>query len=321
MEMKTIVLDYLKVYGSTKSNTPELYNKISNNYKKLEDVFRYLEEKENLLIREKEGRAFTWRLKDKDLVCEKMSQKDAINLDYAIKLNKNDFDKDTIKTLKKMFASNSKSIVGFFAISEDFKDKKMNDFYDTLTDAIKENLYLNLEFIFFTIRDVKPIKLIFIDNNWYIALESHNKEKKKNIFSLNRLAFLKEITFSKDFNYSNKDTFQKNSIQKYLDFLPTIQNSLTLFDKEPQIATIKAKPNIAKYFKKDMKKFLSSQSYKKTLEDGSVIFTIEYTQSLEILPFIQRWLPDLIIVEPQALRDEYIHKLEASIKNQKENNV
>jgi len=66
-----------------------------------------------------------------------------------------------------------------------------------------------------------------------------------------------------------------------------------------------------------MKKFLSSQNFKKKLEDGSVIFTLEYTQPLEILPFIQRWLPDLIILEPQELKDEYMQKLEDTISNLK----
>jgi predicted DNA-binding transcriptional regulator YafY len=64
-----------------------------------------------------------------------------------------------------------------------------------------------------------------------------------------------------------------------------------------------------------MKKFLSSQQFVKKEEDGSVIFTLEYTQSLEVLPFIQRWLPDLIIVEPKELKDEYVTKLNMSIAN------
>lgn len=318
LETKSLVLEYLETYGATPSNTPDLYSQIGKNYKKLEDVFKYLEEVENLLIKEKKSKAYTWRLKDKALLSEKISQKDATNLDYAIELNKDDFDRETIETLKKMFASNSRNIVGIFAISEDFKDKKMNDFYNTLTEAIEKRLYLNLEFISFNLQDVKPIKLIFIDNNWYLALEYYNEENGKNTFSLNRLAFLKKIIILKEYNYSDKNSFQKSSIDKYLNFLPTIQNSLTLFDKEAQTATMKATPEIAKYFKQGMKKFFYTQKFKEKLEDGSVVFTIEYTQPLEILPFIQKWMPDLIILEPQELKDEYIQKLEKTLKNLKE---
>jgi len=66
-----------------------------------------------------------------------------------------------------------------------------------------------------------------------------------------------------------------------------------------------------------MKKFLSSQKFIEEKEDGSVIFTLEYTQSLEILPFIQRWLPDLIILSPQDLKEEYLEKLTQTINNLK----
>lgn len=54
-----------------------------------------------------------------------------------------------------------------------------------------------------------------------------------------------------------------------------------------------------------MKKFLLSQKFKEVLEDGSVLFTVEYTQSLEVLLLIQKWRPNLVIVQPQELKDEY----------------
>ena len=63
--------------------------------------------------------------------------------------------------------------------------------------------------------------------------------------------------------------------------------------------------------------FLSTQTFQEELDDGSIIFTLEYTQPLEILTLIQRWLPDLVILEPQELRDEYLEKLESTIKNHK----
>jgi predicted DNA-binding transcriptional regulator YafY len=96
-----------------------------------------------------------------------------------------------------------------------------------------------------------------------------------------------------------------------------MQNGFTLYKNrnKKRIATIKATPIVSKYFDEGMKKFLSSQQFVKKEEDGSVIFTLEYTQSLEVLPFIQRWLPDLIIVEPKELKDEYVTKLNMSIAN------
>jgi len=89
---------------------------------------------------------------------------------------------------------------------------------------------------------------------------------------------------------------------------------MTLFGVTPKTAKIKANPNIAKYFKKGMKKFLSSQKFEKELKDGSVIFSVTYTQELEVLPFIQRWLPDLIILSPEELKTTYKEKLKKMIE-------
>ena len=112
------------------------------------------------------------------------------------------------------------------------------------------------------------------------------------------------------------NSFQKNTIKKHLTSLRNrLQNSKTLFDKKKKIAKLKANPNIAKYFKSNMKKFLSSQRFVEERVDGSVIFTLEYTQELEIMPFIQKWLPDLIVLEPLELKEHYKVKIRQMLEN------
>jgi predicted DNA-binding transcriptional regulator YafY len=44
-----------------------------------------------------------------------------------------------------------------------------------------------------------------------------------------------------------------------------------------------------------------------------VEFTLEYTQPLEILPFIKRWLPDVEIISPSSLQDVMIDDLKLYI--------
>ena len=190
-----------------------------------------------------------------------------------------------------------------------FESIENRDDFNSLKNAIKNNEYREIKFFDDATKyEVKCIKLVFLDNNWYLAYIDSN-----NILKLGRVSFLEEV------QYSSKNTFQKKSTEQHLQNLKkNLQNSMTLFDKKPKIATIKATPSISKYFQKNMKKFLSSQEFKEELEDKSVIFTIKYTQSLEILPLIQKWLPDLIILEPQELKDEYIQKIEATLINLKE---
>ena len=317
IEDRETIIEYLKTYGATKSDTPELIELINKkSYRALEDRFIYLEEVEGILIKEKEGKAHTWRLKDKNLIIEKLSQKDYDNLTYALKLERENFDKSTIKVIEKVFDTNQNYMEGHLALYEEFKDKRIIDFYDNLIYAIKNHKYLRLEFAYDKIKiydNVKPIKIVFIDNNWYIAFEYKNTSKEDFVFR--RLTFMRGLMFLRDFTYSKKDSFHTKDLDKYLEFIKNIQSSMSIYGVDKKVATIKATPYIAKYFKKDMKKFLSSQKFKEELEDGSIIFTIEYTQDLEILPFIQKWLPDLIILEPKELRDAYISKLKGAINN------
>ena len=153
-------------------------------------------------------------------------------------------------------------------------------------------------------KNLKCIKLVFMDNNWYIANVDENE-----VLRFGRVSFIEEVTYSK-----NKNAFQPNSIKKYLHFIDkNLQNSMTLFNVPTKTATIKAHKPISKYFEKDMKKFLSTQKFVKKQDDGTVIFTLDFTQDLEILPFIQKWLPDLEILEPQSLKDSYKIKLKKAL--------
>ena len=87
-----------------------------------------------------------------------------------------------------------------------------------------------------------------------------------------------------------------------------------MHNKEIKEARILASSRVSKYFKKGMKKFLSTQNFIKENEDGSVEFSLKYTQPLEILPFIKRWLPDLVILSPKELQEEMKKDLEKSLK-------
>lgn len=159
-----------------------------------------------------------------------------------------------------------------------------------------------------TYEDVKCLKLVLVDNNWYVAFAYFDQEKNEKI-SFGRISFIKSVEYTKTTN-----AYQPYSVQKYMEFLDTIQNSMTLYGATKKTATIRATPNVAHYFVEGMKPFLLSQKFDRQEEDGSILFTLEYTQPLEILPFIQRWLPDLEVLEPQELRDAYKQKLQDALK-------
>ncbi len=184
--------------------------------------------------------------------------------------------------------------------------------FKRLKTAVELHEYRDIKFIFDDKihKNLKCLKLIFMDNNWYIAFVGEDE-----ILRFGRISFIEEVNYSK-----GKNSYQPNSIAKQKEFIETnLQNSMTLFNKTPQTATLKAHKPIARYFDKDMKKFLSTQEFVEKRSDGSVVFTLRYTQELEILPFVQRWLPELEILEPKSLKTIFAQKLSDALKKQKDN--
>jgi predicted DNA-binding transcriptional regulator YafY len=126
------------------------------------------------------------------------------------------------------------------------------------------------------------------------------------------------IFFIKDVRNSAKRSYERDlsseELKKYTKFLKTFQNPMSKYAEPREIARIKASPRVAKYFDKGMKRHLNSEVFIRKNKDGSVEFTVEYTQPIEILPLIKKWLPDLKILSPQSLEDVLRADLEAYLK-------
>ena len=190
---------------------------------------------------------------------------------------------------------------------ENLMNEKTEKLLRDLKRAVKNYEYKTFHYTYNqhneTLEDLKCLKLIFMKNNWYLATE--NEEKK---YRLLRLAFIDQI------EYSKKTSYQKSVLDRYDDFFATMQNPMSLPFVTKKTAILKAHGRIAVYFKESMKKFLESQTFIRE-EDDAVVFSVDYTQPLEVLPFIKEWLPDMEILEPKELREilvkelsEYVHK-------------
>ncbi len=217
-------------------------------------------------------------------------------------------DKSIFNDLEK-YAKKSKELYMFKNTPfEDISDLESKQHFKRLKNIIEARDYAKIKFYYDdTVYDnLKCLKLVFMDNNWYVAFVDSD-----NHLRFGRISFIERVDFSLKSGH-----FQPSSVEKHHHFLEhSIQNSMTLYDKEKKTATLKATPKIAKYFKDDMKKFLLSQTFQKECEDGGIVFEITYTQELEILPLIQKWLPDLIILEPQELKNHYLEKLSQTVNN------
>ncbi len=173
--------------------------------------------------------------------------------------------------------------------------------FTKLKNAIKYNMYKTISYNYNhkeILKDAKCLKLIFTQNNWYLAIEDNNK-----FFRLLRVSFIEDVT------PSDKGSYQKSKVQKYNQHYENIQNAMTLHNEPAKRAICRASPKISIYFQKHMKPFLNSQKYLKTCDDGSIEFELSYTQPIEILPFIKQWLPDIKIIKPASLIEILKHDL------------
>jgi len=274
-------------------------------------LLRYLYDIESIfpsIIKIEKSKQTTWKLVSINEIFEELINS-SNDIGYLFSMVK-EFDPSIFtymekESLKKLLKKDESLFLFKNYIMEELNEKVSKEYFNRLKYAIKNKKIIEIESLYDkTVKktNLYPLKLVFMDNNWYIAVVENDK------IDFIRISFIKDLKVT-------QESFSSLFIDEYLKELKKAQNALTLLPKPTKIAKIKATPNISRYFDKGMKRFLSSQTFVKKEKDGSVIFTLEYTQPLEILPLIQKWLPDLIILEPKELQQEYINKLQNSLNN------
>lgn len=283
-----------------------LRNRLPQGPRQLKRLLEDLEAEFDAIIKLEGKKRDTWKLvKPVDLFVETFEHTDSIDWFFHMA---HDADPEIFKALEG-YTNKSKHIYKFINTPfEDIEELKSNGILKKLETAVKLGEYRKIKFAGIeAIDNLKCLKLLFIDNNWYIATSGEDE-----IVRLSRVSFIEDVSYA-----TNINKFQKSSVKKQMEFIDKhIQNSFTRYDLPVKTARIKAMPEKARYFDKGMKKFLSSQKFVEKLDDGSIVFTLEYTQSLEILPFIQKWLPYLVILEPKELKEEYIENLNFILSQQ-----
>ncbi len=190
---------------------------------------------------------------------------------------------------------------------ETMEDKNFKADFSQLKNAVKNHEYRDITYRYIkkeTLKNVRCLKLVHMNNNWYIAIETSEE-----IFRFLRLSFIESISYSK-----SKIGYQISVLEKYNSHFSSLQNAMTI--NEPfQEARLRASAKIAIYFKEGMKLFFPSQKFISEDKDGSVNFSINFTHFIEILPFIKQWQPDIIVLSPEKLRIELKQDLEKALKN------
>ncbi len=175
---------------------------------------------------------------------------------------------------------------------ENLEEGSLKERFIEFRRAVKLHEYRTVEYCRYDseiLEDIKCLKLMHMNDNWYLAAETAAGELR-----LLRLAFITNV------RYSKKSCYRPEVLRKYVRFFEKVQNAMTL-NLPFKTARLLASADVSIYFEKGMKPFFPTQRFKKRHEDGAIEFTVDYTQPIEITPFIKRWLPDISVLEPPEL--------------------
>ena len=305
------LIEYLLQGREISKYDPILLDEFQCSYKTLERYLNDLEQNySNIITIKKSNKNYYKLVRASNIITEFLKLENS-NTSIIFEWLKNDYatlkelEYDTKRALEKISKSQKEIFIFKNYPFEEFDSPKYQTIFNDLKEATKNSEYRDIEFIYDDIKnykDAKCLKLIFVDNNWYIAIENED----------DRLEFLR-ISFIQDIKKTRDFSFQKSIYEKYADFFKTFQNSLTLYGVQRQKALLMASPKIAKYFEKGMKKFFNSQEFLQKKSEGSILFSLSYTQPLEILPFIKKWLPDIKIISPVSLQNKFQEDLKKAL--------
>lgn len=249
--------------------------------KELSDVF------ENHLI--KEGDCYTFASSnmieknilsyDKDDLTKVVDLFSLVDFDFT-KI----FDEDTSRIIQKL----QKNYAICYSVKQNpfeyfFNHKYLQD----IKKAIKNHQYTDIIYNNgekFEFKEIRIIKIIFSDGNFYVAILS-NDESINNGFKFLRLSFIESIKLhSKTFHTDIQAEF----------FIKEFQSIFSNYNAQSYEVIVEVDKCVERFFRQ--KKFLKSQKFIK--DSDKLLLSFQVTNDMEILPLVKKWLPYLKIISP-----------------------
>ncbi len=274
----------------------------------LRTVQRYIEDIEEIfgsnLIKEDELYSFiTTSLFEKNILSFDKQELEIfvdlyslLDFDFSSKLDLNS--QKFIKKLEKNYSSTYLIKQNPF---ENFLQKK--ELLFQIKDAIKNRRYTKIEYTSdkkYIFDQAKILKIVFAKGNFYIA--ALTPDEINSGFKFLRLSFVDKIDL-----YAT--TFKKEYEAE--DFLKKFQMALfSNYKKEPFEVVLKIDESVKRFFIN--KKFLSSQTILENKDDLIVSFKV--TNNMEILPLVKKWLPNIKIVSPKEIKEQFEKEIREYLK-------
>ncbi|MEA3383294.1 MAG: WYL domain-containing protein [Campylobacterota bacterium] len=147
--------------------------------------------------------------------------------------------------------------------------------------------------------EVKPYKILFINENFYLACEVEHEDYSFSMYRISKIKTIEDIpkTYNKNLEIEN--------------FIKDIQTPFPVYQPNYKEHLIDIKLEVAKpkafFFKS--KNYLKSQEIVETKEDGTLIVNYKVTQEYEIEELIKRWIPYVKVISPLSLKQKIENEL------------
>jgi len=155
-----------------------------------------------------------------------------------------------------------------------------------------------------------PLKILYLGENWYLALLTPDNIIDNSAFKLLRINFIEKVKASTvDRRLFHDDNLSKIEADR---FLKNIQSSFSKINRPTYTVTLQVHQSKARYFKN--KKYLKSQKVTKTLESGDILVVYEISDDMEIIPVVQRWMPFARVIEPLRIKERVEENIRVFLK-------
>ena len=192
----------------------------------------------------------------------------------------------------------------------EFKNKPFESFKSDsvllkkLENKIKLQEYINIEYEIngkINKFEVKPYKIIFINENFYLACEI---EHEKLEFAMYRISKIKSVE-------DTSKIFHKNI--EIEDFIKDMQTPFSVYrrDYKKHLINVVLEVDKSKAYYFENKKYLKSQEILEKKDNGNLLIKYRVTQEMEIEEIVKRWIPFVKVIEPLSLKQ----KIESDLKS------
>ena len=178
-----------------------------------------------------------------------------------------------------------------FHILEKPIEKLQNNFFDDIKYAVKEKRYATVKTKSKQEKKVKPLKIVFAEGNWYLAVILPNEEFNSG-FRLIRINFITKFELL-------PNTFHRDV--EVEDFINSLQSLFQNYKDPAYEVKLLVSKEIVRFF--EVKNHLKSQKILERDKDGNLIVSYKINNEMEIAPLVKKWIPHIKVISPKKLDD------------------